>query len=84
MKKFLGVATALALLGMAGAASADEASGTIQSVDPDARTIVLEDGSTFTVGEAVDLESLSPGTEVTVSYEEQDGTKTATEVAPAE
>lgn len=82
MRKVLGAVAALAMLGMSGLASAEEASGKIAAVDMDARTIQLEDGNTFTVQEGVSLEGLEPGTEVTVSYEEQDGQKTASEVAP--
>jgi hypothetical protein len=36
------------------------------------------------VAEGVALEALQPGTEVTVSYEETDGMKTATQVVPAQ
>ncbi len=46
-------------------------------------TLVLEDGTTFTLAEGVSMEGLEPGTEVTVSYEDQDGTLVATEVAPS-
>ncbi len=45
MWKVIETITALALLGLAGAAIAEEASGTIDSVDPGNPTIVLDDGS---------------------------------------
>ena len=82
MRKVLGVITAIAMLGFAGAASADEASGKIESVDPGSRTIMLDDGNTYTVSEGVAIEGLQPGTEVTVSFEEQDGQRVASEVTP--
>jgi len=83
MKNLLAVLTAVLFLGSAGAALADEAKGKIQAVDPAARTIQLADGSVYTVAEGVALETLTPGTEVTVSFEDKDGTKTATDVKPA-
>jgi len=81
MKKFLAPLAALAFLFSAALAYAEDASGKIQSVD--SQTLTLEDGTTFTIGEGVMVEGLEPGTEVTVSYEEQDGQKKATSVTPA-
>ncbi len=43
--KVIETITALALLGLAGAAIAEEASGTLDSDDPGNPTIVLDDGS---------------------------------------
>ena len=84
MNKIVGAIAALAVLGLAGVASAEEANGTITSVDLEARTIVLESGETFTVGEAVAIEMLQPGTDVTVSYEMKDGANVASEVMTVE
>ncbi len=64
-------------------AQADEAAGKVAQVDPAAGRIMLEDGTVFTIGEGVSMEGLEPGTEVTVSFEEQDGQLIATEVAPS-
>lgn len=83
MRKTLGAIVALALIGLANAAFAGEASGTIVDTDMQTRTIRLDDGSTYMLSEGVALESLRPGMEVTVSYEEKDGQNTATEVKPA-
>ena len=84
MKKVVGAIAALAILGLAGVASAEEASGKITAVDLDARTIELESGETFTVDEGVAIEGLQPGADVTVSYEMKDGSNVASEVTPAE
>jgi hypothetical protein len=84
MKKILALLSTVAFLGAAGIASAEEASGVIQTVDPAARTLQLEDGTIFMVSEGVPLEELQPGTEVTVSYEETDGNMTATSVTPVQ
>ena len=62
---------------------ADEATGKVTAVDPISGQIMLEDGTTFTLAEGVSMEGLEPGTEVTVSFEEQDGQLIATEVAPS-
>ena len=75
MNKLLGVLVAAALVGSAGVASAEEATGTVEGVDLQSRMIVLDDGTVFAVTEGIALESLRPGSEVTVSYEESDGQK---------
>lgn len=84
MKRYLGVLSALALLAGAGMAMAEEAKGTLQEVDQEARTIIMEDGTTYTAAEGVLLEELQPGQEVTVSFEEEDGKMVADEIRPAE
>ena len=81
MKKFLGVATAIGFMALsAGAFAAEEASGMIKALNPETRTIVLDDGNTYTVAEGVVIENLKPGSEVKVSYEEMDGKKVIKEV----
>jgi hypothetical protein len=83
MKKVLMAFPAAALLALSGAAlAAEEITGKIQAVDPAAKTIVLEDGSVFMAADGVALDSLQPGHEVTIAYDEQDGTKRATTVTP--
>ena len=84
MRKTLAVLSVLSILGTAGVALAEEAMGKVQAVDPATRTLTLEDGSSFILGEAVAIDTLQPGTDVTVSYEEADGQKTATQVTPAQ
>lgn len=84
MRKVIIALSTAVFLGATGSALAEDVSGTIQAVDPAARTIQLEDGSIFTVAESVAMEALQPGTEVMVSYEEADGLKTATSVVPAQ
>jgi len=65
----------------AGEVAFDEAAGRIAVVDES--TLILEEGATFTVSEGVSIEGLKPGTEVTVSFEEQGGHIFATEIAPS-
>jgi len=81
MNKLIAPFAALAFAFSMAAAHADEAAGKIAAAD--SATLVLEDGTTFKIGEGVSMEGLEPGTEVTVSYEDQDGALVATEVAPS-
>ncbi len=81
MNKLIAPFAALAFAFSMAAAHADEAAGKIAAAD--STTLILEDGTTFTIGEGVSMEGLEPGTEVTVSFEEQDGQLIATEVAPS-
>ena len=82
MKTLFAVLTTVLFLGAAGTALAAETKGKIQTVDPATRIIQLDDGTMYTVAEGVALDSLKPGTEVTVSFEEKNGQKTATDVKP--
>ncbi len=81
MNKLIAPFAALAFAFSMATAHADEAAGKIAAAD--AGTLILEDGTTFTLAEGVSMEGLEPGTEVTVSFEEQDGQLIATEVAPS-
>ncbi|MGE5146059.1 MAG: DUF1344 domain-containing protein [Candidatus Eiseniibacteriota bacterium] len=83
MKKLIGAAVGVALLAGAGVASAEEASGTIQSIDAMKRTITLDTGQDFKLDPAVTLARLRMGTKVTVSYEAKGGLNIATKVVPA-
>jgi len=62
-------------------AASDETAGTIAVVDES--TLILEDGATFTISDSVSIEGLEPGTEVTVSFEEQGGQIFAIKIAPS-
>lgn len=83
MNKFVAPFAALAFLFSVGIANAEEAAGKVAAVDPSTGSLILEDGTAFTIDEGVSMEGLEPGTEVTVSFEERDGQLIATEVAPS-
>ena len=68
MKNLAAIFSALTILGLAGAASAGEESGTIERIDADEGKIVLEDGSKFEVDDDVSLEDFEEGDKVTISY----------------
>ena len=83
MNKFVAPLAALAFVFSVAAANAEEAAGKVAAVDAATGSLILEDGTTFTIGDGVSMDGLEPGTEVTVSFEEQDGQLIATEVAPS-
>ena len=83
MNKLVAPFTALAFVFSVAIAHADETAGKVAAVDPTSGSLILEDGTTFTIAEGVSMDGLEPGTEVTVSFEEQDGQLIATEVAPS-
>ena len=72
--------SAAALLAMIATAYAGEISGTVASVDPEGRTLVLDSGETFTLADEVSLEGIQPGLPVTVTFD--DGTTEATAIQP--
>ena len=83
MNKLVAPFAALAFVFSIAIAQADEVAGKVFLVEPASGSITLEDGTTFTIADGVSMEGLEPGTEVTVSFEEQDGQLIATEVAPS-
>jgi hypothetical protein len=83
MNKLIGAVVGVSLIAAAGIASADEASGTINSIDAMKRTITLDSGKNFKLDPAVTLAKLRMGAKVTVSYKEKGGQNIATKVVPA-
>jgi maltose-binding protein MalE len=80
MKKTIGALSAIALFAFAGSALAEEVSGKIQSLNEDARSITLDDGMTYQLGEGVSLQEFSEGQNVTLSLEEENGQKVAQDI----
>ncbi|QDZ02014.1 DUF1344 domain-containing protein [Nitratireductor mangrovi] len=80
MKKILSALAATAFL--ASAAYAAEVQGTVQSVDPATRTITLEDGTSYTADQAVDLSTVVAGDKVMITVD--DTTTSAVEINKAE
>jgi Cu/Ag efflux protein CusF len=62
------------------ALSAAEMEGRIITIDPVNRTLTLESGAKIQVADQVALDALREGDDVTVSYEEKDGTPVAIRV----
>ncbi|WP_346894079.1 DUF1344 domain-containing protein [uncultured Roseibium sp.] len=62
-------------------AFADEGSGTIVEIDPDARSIVLDDDTVYVLPDTIDPEGLNIGDVVMITYEEaSDGTLVVTKL----
>jgi len=79
MKKIVtAILAGVAMTATAFASLAGEGEGVIASVDAETRTIVLQDGSTWTAADDVDLAALAPGDAIKVVYE--DGTTVLTSV----
>jgi Cu/Ag efflux protein CusF len=86
MRKLLVAAAAASLLTIATAASADEMTGKIASIDAAAGTITLEDGSIVKLPATVDSASLKVGSDVKVTFDQKGDAgapTTATMVEPA-
>ena len=80
MNKTLMSFATVAMIAIAGTALADESQGKIKMVDPAAKTLVLEDGTMYQVGDKVAIDNLKPGQEVSVSYETKDGQHLANKI----
>ena len=83
MMKLVTPLAALAFAFTISMAHADQTAGKIAAVDQSTGTLVLEDGTTFLVAEGLPMDTLQPGAQVTVVFEEQGGQLVATEIAPA-
>ena len=53
-------------------AFADESSGTIVEIDPDAKSIVLDDDTVYVLPDTIDPEELNIGDVVLITYTEAD------------
>lgn len=81
MRYVIGAFVALAMLGVAGLASAAEVTGKLAAMD--GNRIMLEDGTIFVLAQGVSAESLTPGVTVVITYEEKDGQMVATAITPS-
>lgn len=85
MKRHIGTLSAIALFLSVGLANAaGQATGKIKEINEAERTMVLYDGTKFEVYQAVSLEGLSPGKEVSVSYAQDGDRKIANEIRASE
>lgn len=78
MKKI--IATAIATVAFASLAYAGEVEGTVSAIDMDNGVITLDDGSSYTAGEDVDLEGVEEGTKVKLTVEDGSDVATAVEI----
>src|SRR5438093_542223 len=57
-----------------------EVQGKVKTVDTSDRVVTLEDGTRISVPDAIALDNVKEGAEVSVSYEERDGKNQATDI----
>ncbi|MBN9241378.1 MAG: DUF1344 domain-containing protein [Mesorhizobium sp.] len=79
MRILFGVIAAATLFA-AGAAFAGQTEGHIKKVDKDAMTLTLDDGKTYKLNAEMDVDSLKPGMDVVIAYDETDGQNTITDM----
>jgi hypothetical protein len=79
MKKAMGFALALTLGLALTAAAADQTTGTVQAVDPQDRSIILDDGTRISVSGG-QFTQVSAGDKVLVMYEMKGDKKVAVEL----
>ena len=83
MRKLMIAAGAAAFLASASFAMAADATGAISSIDTSAGTVTLEDGKVYKLPASVDAASLKVGDKVNITFEDMNGTLTASAVTPA-
>jgi FKBP-type peptidyl-prolyl cis-trans isomerase len=69
--------------GAASAASAEEVTGSIQSINPTAKTLTLDNGATYRLESSVNTADLKTGQKVTITYSGSGNDMTASSVQPA-
>jgi Cu/Ag efflux protein CusF len=80
MQKIIGVVAGFTLMaGVSATAFAEEMEATVVSYDQDAKTLTLDNGETYTVGDIADLQ-LHEGDTVKVTVEEQGGEMVVTDI----
>lgn len=78
MGKTLAAAAMLGLFGVA--AYAAEVQGKVQGVDESSRTILLEDGTSYTAAESIDLAGVPAGSKVRITFDESTMQATMVEI----
>ncbi len=61
-------------------AAGGEMEGKVQAIDSTERTITFDNGTKVWLGDAVQLQTLTEGAEIRLSYEDRDGKPVATQV----
>jgi hypothetical protein len=81
MQKIMGVVAGFALMaGVSAGALAEEMQSTVVSYDQEAKTLTLDNGETYTVGDDVADLQLHEGDTVKVMVEEQEGEMVVTDI----
>lgn len=80
MRKLVLPLVSAILLASASVAFAASANGTIKNIDQSNMTLTLDNGQTFSLSSSVDVSKLKEGQQVNVTYSEQNGKMTASDV----
>lgn len=80
----IAISALTALLLASAAAFADQAEGTIQSVDGEKLTITLENGETYKLPGEVDMTGIEPGIQIVIAFDDVEGVKQITDMAVIE
>ena len=83
MRILFGAVAAASLIGLAGAAFAADATGTIKSLDTAKNMVTLDNGATYEAGKSVNLSGLKVGEKVKVTYTQSGKMMDATAISPA-
>ena len=78
MRTLIG-AVAAALL-YSTAAFAGQTEGLIKKIDKDALTLTLDDGKSYKLNAETDLDSLKPGMDIVIAYDETNGENVITDM----
>ena len=85
MRAFLGAAALATLLAFTSLpASAETTTGTVQSIDMNAMTLTLDDGTVYTLPEGFENADIKAGSKVVIDWDIKDGKNVANEVKLAE
>ncbi len=61
-----------------------QAEATVATVDETSLMMTTEEGDEYTLAEGALVQGLEPGTKVRITYQEQDGQKTVTNIEPVQ
>ena len=83
MRMIFGALVAASLIGVAGAAYAADATGTIKSLDAAKNMVTLDNGATYDVAKGVSLSGFKVGEKVKVTYTQSGKMMDASAITPA-
>ena len=79
MRTLIGAVAAMLLISTA-AAFAGQTEGLIKKIDKDTATLTLDDGKSYKLNAETDLDSLKPGMDVVIAYDETNGENIVTDM----
>ena len=83
MRVIFAALVAASLIGVAGAAYAADATGTIKTLDAAKNVVTLDNGATYDIAKGVNLSGLKVGEKVKVTYTQSGKMMDASAIAPA-